>query len=260
MSRRVWAVLPLLLVTGVTVAVYMLRIEEVRVTGVRSLPAREVVHASGLEPGERILWVRLSAAERRIERIPAVADAVAERELPATVVIHVRERVPLARLDGIRELAVDEEGLVFHARDAAVDAVLYGWKGSKRQGTLVDERSRRVLAAIADFPDGLRHRARKIDMRPAFVLTLSGGVQIRFGSLNHLQAKADAAEAVLQAERGHPLEYVDVRSPSVPVAKRRPPPTPSPTPSVGETSASAAPSATPAATLPATPATPRTDG
>lgn len=262
MRWRAWAILPLLLVTGVTIAVYVLRIEEVRVTGVRSLPARDVVRASGLEPGERILWVRLSAAERRIERIPAVAEAVAERSLPATVVIHVRERVPLARLDGVRELAVDEEGLVFHARDSAVDAVLYGWKGTRRQGGHVDDRSRRVLAAIPEFPDELRDRARKIKMTPSFVLTLSGGVQIRFGSLNHLQAKADAAEAVLEAERGHRLEYVDVRSPSVPVAKRRVPPTPSPTPSAQGRAASAppAPSAAPAATpVAATPATPRSD-
>jgi cell division protein FtsQ len=253
MGSRRWALLPLVLVTAVTVAVYALRIEEVRVSGLRSLPSRDVVSASGLRPGDRILWVRLSAAERRIERIPAVADAIAERALPDAVVIHVRERVPLARLDGIRELAVDSSGVIFHGRDEPVPVVLYGWTGAKRQGTRVDERSRRVLEALPRFPAVIRERARKLKLKGSFVLTLAGGTEIRFGSLNHLEAKADAAQAVLDAERGHRLEYIDVRSPSVPVSKRHEPPSPTPG-SDGGAPARTPPGQSPA---PATPAPPR---
>lgn len=261
MRLRSWALLPLVLVTGVTIAVYVLRIEEVRVTGLRSIPSRDVVRASGLKPGDRILWVRLSAAERRIERIPAVADAVAERELPSAVVIHVRERVPLARLDGVRELAVDSTGVIFHARGEPVAAVLYGWKGARREGTSVDARSQRVLAAFPEFPIELRERARKLTLNGSFVLTLSGGVEVRFGSLNHLQAKADAARAVLEAEGGQALEYVDVRSPSVPVSKRRATPSPTPTPGAAGTTPSGpiTPATATPTPVPATPATPRGD-
>src|SRR5688572_5442463 len=104
MRVRRFLVLPLLLVSGVTVAVYVMRVDQVRVTGLRSLSARDVVRASGVRTGERILWLRLSEAERRIERIPAVENAVAERSLPDTVVIRISEREPLARLDGARDL------------------------------------------------------------------------------------------------------------------------------------------------------------
>jgi cell division protein FtsQ len=253
--RRRGAVLFLLLITGLVVAVYALRIDQIRVAGVQSLSAHDIVKASGIEPGERILWVRLSAAERRIERIPAVADAVAERSLPDTVVIHVRERVPLARLDGARTLVTDDEGVVFAARDRIVEPVLYGWKGAKREGTRLDARSRKVLAAYPRFPSFLRQRARKIIVAPSIVLTLRGGTQVRFGSTNDLEAKAQTAVAVLRAEHGHKIEYVDVRSPSVPVAKERVPPTPSPTPApVPAAPVAPAPSSATPAPLSPTPA------
>jgi cell division protein FtsQ len=275
MRVRRFLILPLLLVTGVTIAVYVMRVEKVRVTGIRSLSASDIVRASGVRTGERILWLRLTEAERRIERIPAVASAVAERSLPGTVVIRVHERVPLARLDGARELVVDAHGVVFAALGEPVAPVLYGWKGKKKaggassmvgsppieEGARVDVRSRRVLDAIPRFPSALRETARKIVVEPSVVLTLRGGTQIRFGSINDLEAKAQVAQAILASEKGHPVEYVDVRSPSVPVSKRRPPPTPSPSPvpvqPAGAPSSTAAPAAsTPPPAVPTAPATP----
>ncbi len=261
MRVRRFLIFPLLLVTGVTIAVYVLKVEQVRVTGIRSLSAADVVRASGVRTGERILWLRLTEAERRIERIPAVESAVAERSLPGTVVIRVRERVPLARLDGARELVVDANGAVFAAGGEPVAPVVYGWKAKKKEGARVDVRTRRVLDAIPRFPSVLRETVRKIIVRPSVVLTLRGGTQIRFGSINDLEAKAQVAQVILAAEKGHPVDYVDVRSPSVPVAKLRPPPTPSPspTPAAPAPPPTPAPASTPspgAAVAPTAPATP----
>jgi cell division protein FtsQ len=265
MRVRRYLILPLLLVTAVTIAVYVMKVEQVRVTGIDSLSARDVARASGVRTGERILWLRLTEAERRIERIPAVENAVAERSLPGTVVIRVRERDPIARLDSARELVVDSHGVVFRAHGEPVAPVLYGWKPTRRtakidEGIRVDARSHRVLDAISRFPAALQANARKIVVAPSVVLTLRGGTQIRFGSVNDLEAKAQVAQAILRAEKGHPVEYVDVRSPTVPVAKRRA--SPSPTPAAGATGGGPAPAATPAATpppaAPTAPATPET--
>jgi cell division protein FtsQ len=272
---RRFLILPLLLVTGVAIAVYVLRVEQVRVTGLRSLSARDIVRASGVRTGERILWLRLTEAERRIEKIPAVANAVAERSLPGTVVIRVREREPLARLDGARELVVDSHGVVFRGRGEPVAPVLYGWKPARRsreapeaptvvaEGARVDERSHRVLDAIPRFPSAMRVEVRKIVVSPSVVLTLRGGTQIRFGSINDLEAKAQVAQAILAREKGRPVEYVDVRSPTVPVSKRREP-SPSPSPTQGVTAPvgaasgrPTAPAATPPPAAPTAPATPQ---
>ena len=48
------------------------------------------------------------------------------------------------------------------------------------------------------------------------VARLTGGGEIRLGDLTHLEAKFAAARAVLAAV-GHPVAYVDVQVPSVPV-------------------------------------------
>jgi len=251
--RRAFVLL-VLLAAGVGAAVWFLRIDQITVVGTRSLSARTVVEASGLEPGERILWERLTVAERLIEQIPAVRDAIAERSLPSTVVLRIIEREPIARLDGARDLVVDADGVVFAApaRDVHdVKAVLYGWKGKARKGSRIDGQARTVLEAVEGFPASLVERARKLHVGSSFTLTLLGGTEIRFGVLRDLDAKADVATAILAAERGRKLAYIDVRSPTVPVSRERTPPPPP-----GPASPSAAPAATPAGTPPATPAAP----
>jgi cell division protein FtsQ len=258
--RAVLVLAPLLLIGAVVAAVYTLRIDQVRVTGLRSLSPRAVIEASGLEPGDRILWIRLSRAARKVEAIPSVADAVAERSLPQTVVINVRERVPLVRLDKAPELFVDVEGRVFSGTNADPVPTLAGWRGRTRSGTSVDRVSRFVLEAFAKFPAPLRSKTQTIVVGPPLVLRLDDGAEIRFGRLEDLEQKAAAAEAVLAAEGGQKLEYVDVRSPTVPVVKNRAPVTASPTsaatpvPASAPRTAAPLPPATPAPT-PAAPAT-----
>jgi hypothetical protein len=199
-------------------------------------------------------------------------------------VIHVRERVPIARLDGARDLVVDSEGLAFKSGDVVVEPVLYGWQGKQKgkssgdaaqtkasitanltEGAVVDARSRTVLAAFPRFPESIRTRARKLHVGGTFVLRLLGGTEIRFGGLTDLEVKAHAAEAVLLAERGQKLDYVDVRSPTVPVSREKAPPTPQPTSApttgpartgVSQPQATPAPTATPVPATAQAPATP----
>ncbi|MEX2392916.1 MAG: hypothetical protein WD826_00410, partial [Actinomycetota bacterium] len=89
-----------------------------------------------------------------------------------------------------------------------------------------------------------------------FELTLVGGTEIRFGVLRDLEAKAAVAEAVIKREKkgGSTLAYVDVRSPTVPVARSVSTPAPSGgSPPPGATP-HAGPGATPAPQPVATPA------
>lgn len=243
--RRFWLLFTLV-VAATGTAVWFLRIEEIRVDGAVSLSPKEIVEASGLEPGERILWERLSIAERRIEELPAVAEVVAERMLPSTVVLRVRERLPLARLDTADDLVVDADGVIFDAGEAQVRARLYGWKGTAEPGERLDARSRTILEAFPRFPDVLVEFARRLYAGERFRLTLSDRTEIRFGVLRDLEAKAEVAAAVLAEERrrdpGAQLAYIDVRSPTVPVARPRATPTPVPSPT-----AAPAPAPAPAA-------------
>jgi cell division protein FtsQ len=254
--RRAVVAVCFLIAAGVAYAVYALRVEEIRVTGLRTLDPRTVVEASGLHGGERILWIRLSAVTRRVERIPAVADVTVDRSLLQTVVIHVRERSPLARLDKKPELAVDAEGRQFRAPSATRLPTLEGWRGNPRSGASVDAASKLVLHSYDAFPGVLRTRVARIVIGPPMALWLADGTEIRFGALIDLEAKARVATVVLQREQGHPLDYVDVRAPAVPVSRRRAPPTPVPTP-VPTRQAAPTTRTTPVATRAATPAVTR---
>jgi cell division protein FtsQ len=242
--RRLVVALVVTLVAGVAYAVYSLRIEQIRVTGLRTLDPKQVVERSGLRGGERILWVRLSAVVRRLEEIPAVASATAERSFPQTVVIHVRERTPIARLDAPEQLAVDGRGRLFSSSATGKLPVIEGIRGTVRAGAIVDREARTVLGAFSAFPDSLRTRTARIAVGPPVVLFLMDGTEVRFGSYADLDRKARVAEAILRAEAGQELAYVDVRSPSVPVSRKREPSTPTPT--AGAPASPAAP--TPAAT------------
>lgn len=224
---------------------YNLRVAEIRVTGLKTLDPRRVIETSGLDGGERLLWIRLSAVARRVERIPAVERVTAERSFPETVVLRVRERTPLARLGDPSDLSVDRAGRIFASPFSDVLPSLEGWRGAPRPGRSVDRRSVAVLEAFADFPQVLRRRITRVVVGPPLTMVLDDGTEIRFGYHIDLVHKAAVAQAVLAAEAGEELAYIDVRSPEVPVSRERDPPTPVPTP---------VPSRTPVAASSPTPA------
>lgn len=214
-------------------AIYTLRVAEVRVVGAETLSANDVLSASGLHGGERILWTQMTAIMRRIERVPGVAEARVERSFPDTVVIHVDERRALATLDRRPALAADGEGVVF-AYGGPRLPVLVGWRGKARPGARLDAASRVVLRGIASFPGELLRRTQRVDGGPTLEVTLDDGTEVRFGPPKDIGAKARAALAVLSSavERKTQLAYIDVRAPSAPATRPRGAPTPAPSPAV----------------------------
>ena len=225
--RRLTSLFIIVLVGGVVAAAYALHVDQVRVTGLKTLAAADVIKASGVEPGQRILWIRLSAAARRVERIPAVERASATRTLPGTVVIHITERRPIVKL-GSGDLVADGHARVFEDAHPGRIPVLLGWHMAKGSRRVLDAGSHAVLSAFERFPAALRRQARKVVVRPSFALDLKD-VEVRFGRIANLDAKAAAALAVLRAEAGKRILYVDVQVPTVPVVGPVPTPTPAPT-------------------------------
>jgi cell division septal protein FtsQ len=180
-----------------------------------------------LRGGERILVTRLRDVQSRVESLPGVRKANVHRVLPTTVVIQVTEREPLVRLDGQPQLAADDSGTLFPAPDGVSTPLLQGWRGRAAEGRRLDGGSRALLRAFAAFPRELRTAA-QLRAGDDIVLTMGDGLQIRFGRLNAMGAKAAAAQAVLQDARaaGVPLEYIDVRAPRTPVVGSRQTPAP----------------------------------
>lgn len=77
-------------------------VREIQVETSRRLPDREIARRAGIRPGESLLALDLSAAERRLLEDPWVQSARVTRSLPDTVHIELTEReaVALCALDG----------------------------------------------------------------------------------------------------------------------------------------------------------------
>lgn len=237
----VWVLGVSLLAVGTWVGA-ALRVERVRVEGLKDLSPELVGRVAALEGGERMLFTRMSRVAHRVEVLPGVARARAYRSFPSTVVVEVVERVALARLDGRPALGVDRDGVVFGVRPDAPLPVLVGWRGEPKEGRRLDAGTRLLLAGYGEFPPALRARVTRISGGDAALLLLTGDVEVRLGRAVRLRAKGAAAQAVLAdaAARGMELEYVDVRAPSTPVVGER-------NSAVGERTAAASPKTAPKA-------------
>lgn len=88
-----------------------LKLEDVQVRGHSRVTAQEVVSTGGLVAGQSLLSIHPARVARRLEHHPWIRHAEVGRRFPATVVIDVREREPVAlMLDDGRPWIVDSEG------------------------------------------------------------------------------------------------------------------------------------------------------
>jgi cell division septal protein FtsQ len=126
-------------------------VQQVEVTGTRFLGAAEVLAASGIVPTSS-LFDDFAPWRTALRRHPMVLDVAVSRRLPATVVLHITETVPLAfaRLETLRP--VDARGRLLTADPAVLPLdlpVLATRARVRNDEQLVDEPSLRALAALA---------------------------------------------------------------------------------------------------------------
>ncbi|HEX6058798.1 MAG TPA: FtsQ-type POTRA domain-containing protein [Gemmatimonadaceae bacterium] len=86
------------------------RLRAVEVQGARFLPPAEFVAGLGLDTTQSV-WMDLGPIERRIVAHPQVRAVQIERKLPGTLVVRVRENLPVALVPGRGGFrALDAEG------------------------------------------------------------------------------------------------------------------------------------------------------
>ena len=198
----------------------LLDVDRVRVTATQHVAADDVRRASGVHRGDPLLFLDLGAAERRIEQLPWVDEARAERTLPGEVELKVSERNPVAwarRAPDVVAL-VDDRGRVL-ADVADAPAELPELSGLTKVPAAGNQIAPRAMAdVIGKVPAELRARVARVAATQAgVVLALRNGPEVRLGPPDHVAAKGRAAVAVLGTITGAPPGYVDVRVPTAPV-------------------------------------------
>ncbi len=214
-----------LAVRGVVAALSasMLRVAQVEVSGTQHLSKGDVLALVDGLRGQNILRVRLDDYRRRLLASPWVADATISRSLPATIVVRVVERRPMA-IGRVGEdlFLVDEHGDEideYGPRYADFDLpIIDGLVLGAGQEAGANERrvqlASNLLREVRRRPD-LARRISQVDVsdpRDAVVIIDQDTARIRLGDerfLERLQSYLDLAQT-LRAQVPA-IDYVDLR-------------------------------------------------
>ncbi len=224
----VLSVAALLVALAVATRTPLLDVDRVTVTGTERTREDDIVRLAAVERGTPLVSVDPGAVARRVEELPWVASARVRRSWPSTVKIQVTERIAVAvvQVTGERAAVVDADGWVVSIESRSADAptdpagplVLTGIDERVAEGERLDDEARAALAvasALAErMPGAVSAVSTDLDAE------LVNGGSIRFGSVEHLDAKVTAARTVLDDVDTTCLELLDVRVPGSPALTR----------------------------------------
>ncbi|WNV89721.1 FtsQ-type POTRA domain-containing protein [Umezawaea sp. Da 62-37] len=211
--RRAVALLVLLTVVGLVVGVFftpMLGVRDVDVRGAKELTVDQVRAKADIEPGSPIVRVDVHGIADRVRSLPRVESVEVARSLPGTVRLTIVERSPVAfarSADGVH--LVDAS-----AKDYAT--VANPPIGLPELLLAVDAQPalKAAVGVLTQLPDTVKAEVQTIAAQTGadVKLAMSGGREVRWGSLADTQRKA-AVLAVLLTREG---SVFDVSSPELP--------------------------------------------
>jgi len=205
-------------------------VSSIEVIGNKSVSVEDVIKLSGLMRGENIFKVDLAGAEEKIHINSMIEEVSIERKLPRTIVIQIKERIPVALIPAAEGfLEIDINGYVlgkitnFEGNQLPIitgvnflPTVALGTKleSSELQMGLkmvaqMDSRAKELVAEIDVF-----------DPQQLKVYTIQGA-EVRFGDASNFQEKFSRFLAILKEEeknnRLNDIEYIDVSFSGKPV-------------------------------------------
>jgi cell division protein FtsQ len=221
--RRLVAVIvaaALVVAAGLVGATYtsVFAADAIRVRGAHHLTKGDILRLSGLERGVNVFHLDAEAVEARVERDPWVARATLTRELPGTVILTIRERVPVAVVnDGtVERLVAGDGGLLDVGAPQNLPRIV-----AEEGATTTDPAAvRAAAAAVAAMRPDVRRQIAFVRLLPEgeLILELRSGVPVAYGSADDAVAKAQALAAMLRSvERtGERFTSIDISVPTAP--------------------------------------------
>ncbi|MCB0977088.1 MAG: FtsQ-type POTRA domain-containing protein [Acidimicrobiales bacterium] len=202
----------------------LLDVDHVRAVGATRTGREAVLSAAAIQSGTQMTSVDLGAAERRIERLPWVADATVTRDWPGTVRINVIERVPVAVTDGPSPLLVDRDGrLLGSARGDEHLASIGPRPVGSAPGDVLASVQRARVRVVAAMPASLASEVETVSMdREGLVLVLGDGIVVEVGNTSRLRAKFDVVAARLAQPDRDTIATINVTAVDAPALTRKP--------------------------------------
>jgi cell division protein FtsQ len=211
----------------------LVAIRDVRVQGVTSSDRGRIVAALTHAARQMTtLHLETDRLESAVSDLPTVVSVSADPSFPHGLTIHVTERLPvLIASDGHRSVPVAADGSLLAGVDAGGGLPRLGVDALPASGRLTGRALAEALV-IGAAPTPLRPLVETATVSGPYgvVVTMRGGIQLRFGAARNRGTKWAAAAAVLADPALDTLTYVDVRVPQRPAVGGSPSPTPAATP------------------------------
>jgi cell division septal protein FtsQ len=214
LRRALVALLVIALVGGAGWLVFfssVLAVEQVRVSGTRTVSPQQVAHAAAVPLGEPLARVDVDRVRRRVESVPVVARADISRSWPSTVAVEVTERTPVAAVPrGPAYRLVDAEGVLFRtvAEPRGDLPVMSTGNPAATAG---------AAAVVAGLPQDLARRVAEVEAATmdSIELLLRSGRRVVWGSAESTDVKAQVLSALLKRK----ASVYDVSVPGSPTLK-----------------------------------------
>ena len=189
-------------------------VRDVKVEGVTGSDRAAIASAlTRAAHGMTTLDVGTDKLRSAVSGYPTVASVSADPSFPHGLTIHVAERQPaLLASDGKRQVPVGADGLLLPGVKVAAKLPVLRVDALPSSGRLGGEALPEALA-LGAAPAPLRPLVAGASMTRAYgiVVTLRGGITLRFGMAADPAAQWAAAAAVLADPRVTSLSYVDLR-------------------------------------------------
>ncbi len=199
----------------------LVALADVEVTGLERLDEAAVLEVAGVAEGMSVLRIRLGAVEERLEALPLVEAATAERVGPLGLRIDVVEAAPaLTARFPTASVLVSEQGLVLGEGEAPGTPVADVRGRAPEPGDTVAASGTLAAAhaVVLALPGPVLALVDHVTVRaPDDVrLVLFDGVEVRWGDASRGDEKARALGAVLEDLDGRVVQLIDVRAPMAP--------------------------------------------
>jgi cell division protein FtsQ len=211
----------ILLVTGISyLSSPSCPVGSIKVVGNTGLSAAEVIEIAGVPDIVNVIRLNTSEMEERLGLDLRISDMKVYRAFPATIVIEVSERLPIAYLAcDYGFLKVDREGIVLAAYKTltSIDAPLItGFvMPSYYVGDKVEEKNVAVVLKYLSYLSASSIAklseidAKNLDQISAYT---TSSVQIKVGKAERLEEKAALTDEFLQelSKTSLPIDYIDL--------------------------------------------------
>jgi cell division protein FtsQ len=202
----------------------LLHARAVEVTGDDRRSRLEIVTAAGISRATNVLWFGEAEAERRLLADPWIEHANVSVDLPWTIRVEVRERVPVAIAnDGVLRVLIAADGTALgpaSPTDRRLPVIdLPAARADDGPRPSAAGAARAVGALSSDVRDAI---ARITILGDATIeIRLRSGIEVRYGEAVDVVRKAAALDEVLAwaEEEGERLLRVSLAAPGMPAVR-----------------------------------------